>query len=168
MSKKKFSISGAPLWCGIILAAVGFIYQVILGSPFETLHLLIGLSYFPPIWIFNLLSSAWFFLIGIAAGAVIHATAESLNIGSCETLAYKGGLFFLSCVFLSLIRYYLLFFSLKLLLSLVTSIICLICSFVCAFIWRKVHPHLSSIIMFAFSIWQFYFFLINTSVFLHN
>lgn len=166
-NKNNISI-GSALWCGIACAISGFVCVTVFGTPFEMIHILGGMNILPPIWIFNILSTAWFFLIGIAAGAVIHSTVRRFNVGNCEIAAYKGGLFFLTSFFLSLIRYYLFFFSGKLFLSLFLSLIALMCALVCAFIWSKIQPKISYVIMLAFSIWQFYLFFINLSVFLQN
>ncbi len=168
MHNKNSIFNGSAFWCGIACATSGFVCATIFGTPFEMIHMLGGMNILPPIWIFNLLYTAWFFLIGIAAGSVINSTVRRYNAGSSEIAAYKGGIFFLVCFFLSLIRYYLFFFSGKLFISLLLSVISMMCSLICAFTWHKVQPKISSVAMFAFSIWQFYIFFVNLSVFLHN
>ena len=156
------------IWFGIILASLGFGFQVALGSPFEMIHLLDGMNLLPPIWLFNLLSAAWLFMVGFGAGNVMNFTSSGQNMGKSEIYAYRGGLFFLSCFFLTTIRHFVMFFSGKLFLALLISILCLMCSLICAFLWSNVRPQSSAVIMFAFSIWQFYLFFVNVSVFLHN
>ncbi len=160
--------NGSAIWIGIITATLCFLAQTLLGSPLSSLHILKGSSLLPPIWIFNVLSIAWCFLIGISAGAIINATSLRLNNGEKEIAAYKGGFFFLTFFFLSFLRYYLLFYATRLFLSLIISVIVLICSLLCAFSWHKVKPSMSSAIIILFAIWQFYILFVNLSIFLHN
>ena len=161
-------LNGNSFSCGIICAISYIACMAFFGSPLEMIHIIRGINILPPIWMFNLFSVLWFFLIGIAAGAIISSTGRKLNAGKSEIYSYKGGLFFLICLFTSLIRYYLFFFTGKFFTSLIISIICLLCSFLCMSLWSHVNPKSSSVIMFLFSIWQFYLFFVNLFVFLHN
>lgn len=168
MKERVVFFNSAAIWIGIIAAALCLWGQTILGSPFQSLHILKGSELLPPIWIFNILSIITNFLIGLAAGGVINATASRLNNGEHEISAYKGGFFFISCFFLSFIRYYLLFFATRLFLALVISMSAFLCSVICALFWRRVRPALSAAVMFLFAVWQFYILFVNLSIFLHN
>ena len=165
---KNSILNGNSLLYGIICAISYIACMAFFGTPLEMIHIIRGINILPPIWLFNLLSVFWFFLIGVAAGAIAGSTGRKLNTGKSEIYSYKGGLFFLICFFTSLIRYYLLFFAGKLFMSLIISIICLVCSFLCTSLWIYANPKISSVIMFLFSIWQIYLFFVNLSIFLLN
>ena len=163
----RFCLSRATCY-GILCATVGFLPTALFGAPHEMIHILGGSKILPPIWIFNLLSILFCFLAGIAAGAVTDATSRRLNAGKDEISAYRGGLFFLSAFFISLIRYNVLFFLGRLFISLVLSVACLILSFLCSAEWSHTRPKSARGIMALFSIWQFYILFVNISFFIRS
>lgn len=154
------------LWCGILCASVGYLSLTLFGTPHEMIHILGGIKILPPIWFFNLLSTLFYFLNGIASGAVIDATSCRVNTGREEVSAYRGGLFFLSSFFLSLVRYHVFFLSGRLFIATLLSVACLITSILCSAQWSHVHPKAASIIMVLNSLWQFYVLFVNISVFI--
>ena len=168
MPNRASNLGKGALWCGVISTAVCIISRTFFDSPLEMIHIVKGIHLLPPIWLYNLISYLWFFLIGIAAGAVIDHTYRSLNSGIVAINAYRGGMFFLSCFFCSIILYHVFFISQMLLLSLIVSICGVMCSVICAVNWKSVHPPSSCIIMTLYSFWQFYLFFVCLSVFLNN
>ena len=158
----------SSLWCGVFSCVICIFSRIIFDSPLEMIHIVKGISLLPSIWIYNLISYAWFFLIGVAAGAIMESTKCGSNNGHSEICAYRGGLFFLSCFFISLILYHLFFILNMLFLSLIISAVSLMCTLLCAVQWSRVRPHTSSVIMYSFSVWQFYMFFVCLSVFINN
>lgn len=156
------------LWCGIISAGICIVSRAFFESPLEMMHVVKGVHLLPPIWLFNLISYLWFFIIGVAAGAVIDHTSRCINSGIAAINAYRGGLFFISCFFSSIILYHVFFIAKMLLLSLFISVTAMMCSIICSVNWKRVHPSSSCIIMTMFSLWQFYMFFVCLSVFLNN
>lgn len=156
------------LWYGIISAAICIISRAFFESPLEMVHVVKGVHLLPPIWLYNLISYLLFFIIGIAAGAIIDYTSRYINGGSSAISAYCGGLFFISCFFTSIILYHVFFISKMLLLSLIVSATAMICSIICSIKWKDVQPSSSCVIMCLFSLWQFYMFFVCLSVFLNN
>ncbi len=167
--RETHSIFGrSSLLYALLSLAVCIISRILFDSPLEILHIVKGVRLLPPIWVFNLLSYAWFFLIGLSAGAIVNKTSLRLNNGNNEIFAYRGGIYFVFCFFLSLILYHVFFILRLLFLSTVISAICMICTFLCAVMWRNVRPTTSSFIMFCFGVWHFYLFFVCLSVFLNN
>ena len=158
----------SSLLCALLSFAVCLVSRVLFDSPLEMLHIVKGVKLLPPLWFFNLLSYAWFFLIGLSAGAIIDKTSLRLNNGNNEICAYKGGIYFSFSFFLGIIIYHVFFILRMLLLSTFISAMCMICTFLCAVTWRKVRPMTSSFIMFCFGGWNFYLFFVCLSVFLNN
>ena len=154
--------------CALLSLAICIISRILFDSPLEMLHIVKGVRLLPPLWVYNLLSYAWFFLIGLSAGAIIDKTTLRLNNGNNEIFAYRGGIYFVFSFFLSLILYHVFFILRMLFLSTVMSAICMICTFICAVTWHKVRPTTSSFIMFCFGVWNFYLFFVCLSVFLNN
>jgi tryptophan-rich sensory protein len=131
------------------------------------IHKLDSAELIPPMWIFNLLWLVWSYLSGSAAGAVICNVSIGRTSGREEIQAYKGGLFFISLLFLNLIWYPILFINESLFLSLVVLLTSVICSILCSAAWQKVN-RMPGLIMAAHTIWLVYVFIVNFSVFIHN
>lgn len=163
----RFYLSRA-MWYGISCATAVLLPTALFGTPHEMIHILGGSKILPPIWIFNLLSTLFCFLVGVAAGAVTEATSRRMNSGKDEISAYKGGLFFLSAFFLSLIRYNIFFFLGRLLISLILSVVCLILTILCCAEWSHIRPKSACGIMALYSLWQFYILFVNISVFIRS
>ena len=168
MNKKNTILNGSTVFFGGICALLCFLSFSLFGNPFESIHLLDGMKILPPIWLFNLISLALFFFAGASAGAVARCTQSRMNTADIEISAYKGALFFLNSFWISLVRNCLFFFTGRLFISLVLSLTCLLTSIACAYTWGKVRPRAASVIMIAFSVWQFYLFFVNFSVFMQN
>ena len=168
MHQTASSINKFSVICGITSFAICLISRILYDTPFGMLHVVKGVSLLPPVWLFNIISYIWFFLIGFAAGSLIDKTSRGMNSGNIQISAYRGGIFYIISFFLSIIRYHVFFIDQMLFLSLTLSAICMICALICAVNWRGVIPALSCFIMYCFTIWQFYLFFVSLSVFLNN
>ena len=168
MSRKVSIINGMSLICGIVAAVFAFVARLLSGSPLDMIHKLEGLEILPPIWIFNLLSVAWYFLIGAAAGCVIVSIKSRCTCGREEIWAYKGGLCFLFAFFCGLIWYPVFFVGEALFFSFLTSVIVTLSAVLCAYFWFGAKINKSALIMSAYAIWSFYMLVVNVSVLFRN
>lgn len=168
MNKKNVFFTPITLLCGLACAITGIASLVLFGAPLCSINVLRGMNIFPPIWIYNLISTVWYFLIGAAYGAILEANTRRINSGDIETAAHKGGAFLISAFWISIIRHFLLFYAGRLFIALLLSCICALCSLIASIIWRKAYPRVSSVTVLGFTIWQFYNLLLSFSVFLHN
>lgn len=157
----------AALICGAVSAIICIGVRIMAGSPYDMIHKLDSADLIPPIWIFNLTCIFWSFLSGAAAGMLIQAVNNGRINGREEIFAYRGGLFFISLLYLNLIWYPMLFVSEALFLSLCIALISVICSGVCAFQWYHADKS-ACLVMSAYTVWLIYVLLINLSVFTHN
>lgn len=168
MRETRSFFTRSSLFCALLSLTMSILSRVLFDTPLAMLHTVKGVRLLPPIWVFNIISYAWAFLIGLAAGAIIEKTSLRENNGIEEIHGYKGGIFFVSVLFLNLILYQTFFLFKMLFVSVLISAICMICTLFCATMWRRVRPPLSSFIMFCFATWQFYLFFVCLSVFLYN
>lgn len=168
MKKQSFFFTQQGVIFGAISAVFCLFFISAFGSPFDMIHKLNGIGMIPPIWIINLLLIVFFFLQGFSFGSIITAAKNRINVGEKELCAYRGTVFLSCAFFLSLLWYPLFFFAEKLFLSLLVSIVCLIFSILCAIEWLHAEPIGASITVFVCSIFEFYIFFINLSVFFTN
>ena len=164
MSKKTSIINGISLVCGIAFAVCAFLCRMITPSPIDMIHKLDGLKVLPPIWIFNLLSVAWCFLMGAAAGVVIKELSEGHLCGRSAISAYQGLVFFLVAFFVSLMWYPAFFGAQVIFISFVMCLAVCISSICCAYNWFLAGVKTAALIMSAYSIWSMYILIINLSV----
>lgn len=160
-------IKRCAIICGSVYAVLGFFVRICTKSPYNTVHILEADAYLPAIWLFNFLCIFWFFVCGIASGSIFGRMLCGRISGREEIFLYRGGLFFVSMFFLSLIWYPLFFGGEAIALSLLIIFLCVICSAMCALSWRGISVF-SCIIMIANSLWLFYILLVNLLVILHN
>lgn len=168
MAKSTHIINKTSLALGIISAIICFISKAVSPSPFELIHILNVYDIMPPIWIFNLLSLIWYFLIGFGAGIVAYGISYCYTSGHQEILAYKGGLYFVSTFFLFLLWYPMFFSGRSLLISFLLILAAMICSIMCSCYWFKSKNSVAGLMMAAFAIWTFYVMFINLSVWVRN
>ena len=161
-------INKFTLCCSIISFTVCLVSRISFDIPIGMLHIVKGICLLPPIWIYNLISYAWFFLIGLAFGALLDKTLKGINGGNDEIAVYKGGIFFITSLFLGLIHYHIFFIAEMLFLAFLVSAMCMMSALITATLWRYVRPKVSCFIMYCFTIWQFYLFFVSLSVFLNN
>ena len=120
----------------------------------------------PALWLLNLLSFIWGFLIGYAAGSVLDTISCGGESITSEIAAYRGGLFFLVSFFLSQVWYSVFFGGEHLLLAIFLIILTLVSSIICAYFWSSVLK-LVALTLGAYGLWLFYLFILNASVLLH-
>lgn len=168
MSNRISPINKYSLVCGAIGAASYLFTVFICGSPIEFLHQINKSEILPPIWLFMLISGLACFIAGIAAGAVIYATVQKLNIGDYERSAYRGGLFFLSAIFIFLTWYPIFFGGGHIFIATVIAALCIASSLLCTLCWFNCHPAFASVIMILFSVWTIYIFIANIIIFFNN
>ena len=168
MSCRVSPINKCSLVCGAICAA-GYIFTVsICKSPIDFLHKINKSDILPPIWLFILLSTVFCFILGVAAGGIIYATAARINIGDYERSAYRGGLFFLNAYYLFLIWYPVMFEGEHLFISTVIISLCFISTLICSLYWFNCHPAFSPIIVILFTCWCVYILISCLIMFFNN
>ena len=148
---------------GTACALFYFISRIICGNGFDMLHKLSEFDILPPIWIFNAIFLIFYFIIGIAAGAMIHGVSLQQIRGEGETCAYRGGLFFISSFFLGIIWFPLFFIFQSLFFSVLCALSALMCALVCAFQWYKTVNKSSPTLMATFAVWMFYILFLSIS-----
>lgn len=168
MKKQSFFFTQQGVLFGAISAVFCLFFISAFGSPFDMIHKLNGIGTIPPIWILNLLTIVFFFLLGFSLGSIINAAKNRINVGERELCVYRGAIFLSCAFFLALLWYPLFFFAEKLFLSLFVSIVCLIFSILCAIEWLHSEPVGASITVFVCCIFEFYILFINLSVFISN
>lgn len=155
----------------IILASIytilTLLVRLISGSPFDMLHKFNTSNLLPPIWLFNLCSLFWAFIIVYAAGIIINQVSCGKCRGKMEICSYKGGLFFVSVLFLSLIWYPVFFIAERPFIALIVSLSMAICSALCAFFWSGIN-RIAALIVAAYTLWSSYIVFINLSVLFQN
>ena len=135
-------------------------------NPYEMLHMLDVSDIIPPLWLLNLLTFLWEFLIGYAAGLVTATISYGGSDIKSEISAYRGGLFFLVSFFLSQIWHSVFFQGRHLLLALVIILATIISSIICAYFWYSTKKS-SSLVIASYGLWLFYLFILNLSIILH-
>ena len=167
MKHSKNNVNKTAMIFGILGIILCLLTRIFSGSPYNMIHTLDPSDIIPPIWLFNLLSIAWSFLSGYAAGMIVCAVAKGSVRGSRELFAYKGGLFFIAYAFLSLIWYPLFFGEERLFLSFLITLLKVLTAAVCMYFWSYSVTS-AALIMAANALWSFYILLVNLSVILNN
>ena len=131
-------ICAASVTLGIICVILKIISLLISDSPYDMIHKLDKNNIIPSMWIWNLASIFMVFLAGIAAGIIATEVSMGRLDIKKERFAYRGALYFISMIFLSVIHYPLFFSCERILISFLISIITLICATACAVLWSSV------------------------------
>lgn len=172
MSKKALGggvnsrISKTGVFFGMISLIIFIGVRLFCDSPYEMLHRFDTADIIPPLWLLNLFSFVWGFLIGYSAGAVFDSISQGGASITVEISAYRGGLFFLASFFLSQAWYSVFFQGKHLLLALFLIILTLVSSIICAYFWYSALKQ-SALIIGAYGLWLFYLVILNASVLLH-
>ena len=167
MKKNNVQFGGIiSLATGTISAITCFISRTSFGSPMNMMHRLSNINIIPPIWILNLFSFLFCFMIGFSAGLVIEAGGCKTNVGERQFYAYRGGLFIIISFFLSLIRYHVFFMSEKLFMSLIISTVSTVSICLCTLEWSRVAPIRASVIVGLCSFFELYLTVLILIVFL--
>lgn len=163
--KKGCSIfSPRGIVCGGVCASVCFLSRTLFGSPLDMIHLTQKINFLPSIWLFNFLSVAACFLVGMSFGWIIDGVVIGHSSGPMATCAYRGALFLCCSFFLFLIWFPVLFFARRLFVSFVISVSALICSLSCAIEWSKLTPRSASLLIYLNTVWLFYIMFVSLSV----
>ena len=172
MSKKNLGgekngrINKTGMIFGVISLLTFIIVRNCCDDTYEILHIFDASDIIPPLWIINLFSFIWGFLIGYAAGVVFDCISYGGKSIIAEISAYRGGLFFIISLFLSHAWYLAFFQNERIFLAIFLIIIALISSIMCAFFWSSTLRS-SALILGSYGIWLFYLFILNMSVLLH-
>lgn len=163
-SYKRNNISNSTgIFFGIAFALIFIFVRIFSESPYETIYRLDPSGIIPALWLLNLISFIWFFLIGYSAGSVLDS-ALCREVNSSEnSLIYKGMVTFTICFFLSHISYSIFFDGTHLLVSVLMIITAIVCSAATMVNWAKIKKK-SALIMGGYCIWLFYLFIICSSV----
>ena len=160
--------SKVAILCAVSALGACIASRVIFDNPLEAIHIVKGIGLLPPMWLFNLINYAWFFLTGLSAGAIVSSTSRKRNVGIDLEKAYLGGILYISSFFLGLMHYLFFFIEQMLFISVIISFLAMMCVFLCANAWRRAHPAGAAFVMYVFSLWEFYIFFVSLSVFLNN
>lgn len=156
-----------PVIFGVIYLIMSIFIRILSDSPYEVLHRIDTANIMPPIWLFNILSFFFCFICGYAAGIVVSDIIKKKVSGENELSAYRGGICFVSLIFITLAWYPVLFSCEALFISLILTIISFLLAVLTAYLWSCISAKVT-IIMTFFSLWQFYIFITNLLLILKN
>ncbi len=166
MKKDRFNLSTTGVWFGIIGVGCCFLSRALFESPIDMIHKLDSINIIPPIWLLNLLSGVFFFLLGYSFGSVTAATAARMNTGESELRAYRGSIFIICTFFSAIVWYPLFFFCGRLFIAFIISVAAMLSLIVALTEWIKVTPRASTLSLFACALYEFYIMFITLSAFL--
>ena len=164
--KKDIRTNKAGIIVGLLALLIFVTVRMFCSNPYEMIHKLDTANIIPPLWLFDLLSFVWGFMIGYAAGSVIECILHGGASITAEISSYRGGLFFLTTLFLYQIWHSQFFCEERLILAIAIVGISLVTCIACSYFWSSVSK-LSALILGAFGLWLFYLFILNVSVLLH-
>ena len=148
---------------GIALALIFIFVRTLSESPYETIYRLDPSGIIPALWLLNLISFIWFFLIGYSTGIILDPAWYKKGRCNEKSLIYKGLVAFTICFFLSHISYSIFWDGKHLLVAILVILIAIACSAATMIIWSKIN-RISALIMGGYCIWLFYLFIIYSSV----
>ena len=154
----------SALCFGLVASIISFGVRAVTKNPFDLIHKLNCSDFFPPIRLYNILCTVWFFLIGYAAGLIVFRVIKRRICGNKLISTYKGGLFFLCGFFFSLSWYPVLFGAENIFLSFVLALSAALCFATCARMWVCVAP-IPTLITVAYTLWLVYIFVLIITVF---
>jgi len=157
-------LSPRAVFCGGITGSFCFLSRTLFGSPLDIIHITERINFLPSVWLFNLLSVAACFFMGISFGWIVDGIVSGHNSGQKSVSAYRGALFLSISFFLFIIWFPVLFFAKRLFLSFLISVLELFCALTCAIEWSKLIPRRSSLLIYADTVWFFYIMFVSLSV----
>lgn len=149
---------------GLVASALSFGVRAATKNPFDLIHKLNCADLLPPIRLFNILCTVWFFLIGYAAGLIVFRVIKRRICGYKLISTYKGGLLFLGGFFFSLSWYPVFFGAERIFLSFLLALSAALCFAVCARLWSCIAP-IPVLITVAYTLWLVYIFVLIITVF---
>ena len=163
---KELCLNRLSLFLGLGNMAACQLVRAISGSPYDMIHKFNLADVLPPMWLFNFLSLVFSFLIGGAVGIIVGKAQCYVDIFSVIS-AYRGGLCYVSLIFLSLIWYPVFFSGAHLWLSLLIALLIVVCSVGCFCFWMKIDAF-ASLVLAGYGLWSIYILIMNISVYLFN
>ena len=158
--------NGTGIIAGTVLALIFVFVRIFSESQYETIYRLDPSGILPPLWLLNLISFVWFFLIGYGMGIVLDSLLYKKGNCNEQIQSYKGLVVFTACFFLSHISYSTFFQGKHIFIALLILLTAIICSVIDIIVWSKIKRS-SALIMGGYSIWLFYLFIIYSSVLFH-
>ena len=163
---KKSCLQGTGIIIGTAFALIFVGARIFSESQYETIYRLDPSGIIPPIWLLNLISLIWFFLIGCGAGSIIDSALCKKGNCNDELKIYQGTIAFIICFFLSHISYTIFFLGEHIVIAILMTLSSVICSIISMLLWSSIKKD-AALIMGGYGIWLFYLFIIYSSVLLH-
>ncbi len=163
ISKNELYWNRSGIICGCICASLQLAVTVVCGNPMYILQRPDISIIMPPMWIYLLLSLTLSFLLGYGGGNIINCARCGKRYSRFERNIYIGGLFFISLIFLNLIRYQLFFKDGRIFTAFIVTLLCAASSAVSAYFWCRVST-LSAIITASFTMWMVYNVILTLTV----
>lgn len=163
----KSLFNGCSVIVGSICVGIYVIMLTISGSPYEMIHKLDIGKMIPPMWMWRVFSIVWIFLSGVAAGLVVYERICHRIAGERELRAYRGGIYFISSFFLTIVHYPLFFCLERLMIAFLVALLAMIGAAVSSVIWSKVSA-ISSVILAGNAFWLLYVTFISACLLIGN
>lgn len=152
---------------GFMCVLMYIITLTVSGSPYDMIHKLDLNKMIPPMWVWRIFSIVWFFLSGAAAGLIVYEGACHRIGADGKLCAYRGGTYFISGFFLSIVHYPLFFCVERLFIAFIVSLLAIICTVICCVIWSKISP-LASVVLSGYAFWLLYVVFISACLMIVN
>ena len=164
--KQKDCLHGTGIIIGIAFALIFVGVRIFSENQYEAIYRLDPSGIIPPIWLLNLISLVWFFLIGYGAGSIIDSAP--CKKGNCkdELNICQGAIAFTICFFLSHISYTIFFEGKHIVIAILMTLSAIVCSIISMLLWSSIKKD-AALIMGGYCLWLFYLFIIFSSVLLH-
>ncbi|MBR2336049.1 MAG: tryptophan-rich sensory protein [Clostridia bacterium] len=164
--KQNKALSTTGIILGVFFALIFIGVRILSPSPYETIYRLDPSDILPALWILNLITFIWFFLIGYSAGTVADSALYCNGSFNDKLYFYQGSTAFTICFFLSHVSYSTFFGGKHLFAAILMVLIAVICSAATMILWAKIRKG-AALIMGGYSIWLLYFFITYSNVALH-
>ncbi len=160
-SLKQVKADGKTVIIGTVMVFLaGILSRILSGSPIYMLRLCGLIGKIPKAWVFTLIWSLWYLILGFLFGFVLG----SRRVGR-EVPKYKGSLWFVCMMLFNIVWYPLFFKSGTVSLALVDLAIIILFCFLCSVEYYKVYK-IAGILLSIHLIWLLWCFYINLKVFL--
>ena len=164
--KQNKALSTTGIILGVFFALIFIGVRILSPSPYETIYRLDPSDILPALWILNLITFIWFFLIGYSAGAVADSALYCNGSFNDKLYFYQGSTAFTICFFLSQVSYSTFFDGEHLFAAILMVLLAVICSAATMILWAKIRKG-TALIMGGYCIWLIYLFITYLSVALH-
>ncbi len=155
---------GAMLIGGGATMLAGVIVRAVCGSPYRHGVMVQFDAYIPPVWLMTLLWMLWYFILG-ATLAYVLSSSRCDRASRAEV--YRGGMLFLSMLFLGFVWYPLFFVAARFFLAwLIVFAVLALCVLSAWGYWRV--SRLVSVILLSHAVFLFYLWIVNFIVIVHS